>query len=150
MSIAFSIAVKPHIRRYLGYHFQEPYKLDRNDFFGNWLFYAMRGNKQDEAMYETRLNGYTDKFTLLIGRYYIFSMGVSKITPELICNLNGYIDGLIKHQFVNYMLIWENIREIQVSVECFKDIYGFTEDELKSDALKKYWYRHRRCKEHTI
>ena len=149
MSIPFQIPVKPHVHRFLSFHFQEPYKLDRNDFLGNWLYLALRDQHKD-SKFDKRLVHYSRRFTVLVTRNYVFNNRLSDISGETIAFLNGYVDSLIKQQFICYMLVWADLEEMQDTIEKFLNIYSFTEEELKFDCLKKYWYRWRVDKQNSI
>jgi hypothetical protein len=143
MSIPFQIQVKPCVRIYLSYFLSDPYKLNRNDFFGNWLFMALRDQK-DDTKYNLRIQKYSEKITVLVGRNYVFNNRLSGISAQTTADLNGFVYGIIKHQFLNHMLTMEGTKPYNVLIEEFRTRYGFTEDSLKYECLNKYWFRFRK------
>ena len=142
MSIPFQLPVKPHIKKYLTFFFQEPYKLNRKDFFGKWLYYALR-DQHDEDKYIDRLKPYTSKMIILVGRNYTFNNRMTGISAQAAIDINNWVDELIKNQFTNHMISRMEIETYQDSIQNFRKKYGFTDADLKFDCLKQHWYRFR-------
>lgn len=143
MSIPFQIQLKPHVKKYFSYFNQEPYTLNRKDMFGKWLYYALR-DQHNEEKYNDRLQAYTNKLTILVGRNYVFNNRITGISAQATIDINNWIDELIKNQFTAHMLSHIDTDTYQDSIEKFRKIYDFTEDDLKFDCLKQHWFRFRK------
>jgi hypothetical protein len=144
MGIPFQIPLKPHIKKYLLFYYPEPYKLDKRDSFGHMIYLALREQRNCKR-YEQRTANYSSKITVLITHNYVFNNRLTEITPETVRTINLYIDSMIKDRFIDYMILYNDLRDYQVSIDKFIELYNFTDDEMKFDCLKQHWFRFRKA-----
>jgi len=122
----------------------EPYKVSKNDVFGNFLIHELKGSIYS---IDERIKNYPefqDELQIIIPESYANKYRIKGISFENVKAINNYIDRLFDSYFKSAMVREitknENSKIKQLIYE-FRNFYDLSEDDISYETLKKKFYR---------
>jgi len=144
--ISIQIPVKAHVYKYLTRQFGPDMTLSRSNSVGLLLMHLLKRNSNDKQ-YDYVTKSYENSYTVLIPKPFVFNRGIRYLSTYSAMQLNNFVDDLIKEQFFTFMELQLSAGMIRRdAIYKFRERYGFGEDELAFDTLKKAFYRHERSR----
>jgi hypothetical protein len=142
--ISIQIPVKAHVYKYLNSQFGLSMTLTKSHSVGLLLSHLLKRNSKDKQ-YEYVLQSYEKSYTVDIPKGFVFNRGVRYLSTYSVMQLNNFVDDLIKAQFFTFMELHLAAGVMRRdAIYKFRERYGFGEDELAFETLKKAYYRHER------
>lgn len=148
--ITFSIPVKPHVKRFLDYKFQEQYRLNQNDAIGIFIFCLLRKpvTHHNKVLHDS----YSETFDVKAKDFYFFHCGCKKeniMSIFFAIKFNTFVDKLIKDSVCDYIDTSTSLKmSIRQSIFSFLNKYEFDESsEMNLACLQKHYYRYQLSRE---
>lgn len=139
--------------KYLQFHLGESYFLSESDHIGLFLFHLLRRPMTD-ARRDHVLQEYESRWHVALGSYGDGKRGFKDPTGKSVYQLNTFVHALVLgelHAFVE--LAVDHGQQAKFAIEGFMGKYGFKEEDVQFDALKKSWQRyvgHRQAKKKKV
>jgi hypothetical protein len=142
--ISLQIPVKAHVYKYLISQFGLSMTLTKSNAVGLLLTHLLKRNTKHKQ-YDYVLQSYEKSYSVQIPKGFVFDRGVRYLSTYSVMQLNNFVDDLIKAQFYTFMELHlaAGIMRRDAIIK-FRERYGFEEDDLAFETLKKAYYRHER------
>src|SRR5690606_13873077 len=145
MSNLIKITVEPHVAIYLRHHYGNRLLLsDKNLITSTLKNLLQTHDKTDPFLLKGRRKESLGDFVQVFISDGLLRKYGSHMTNEAIVEFNESIDLMIKQE----MYRWchhpnADFKEVDYNIKRFIDFYGFSEDYLTFDNLKRWFYRER-------
>ncbi|GAA4327505.1 hypothetical protein GCM10023149_30940 [Mucilaginibacter gynuensis] len=139
------LSVYPYIRKYLLFHYSEPFFVTENGFAPAFIYNALEHmpkvnpadvRKKDKIIYGEFIG-------VLVGEGTLRKKG-SLVSSDNVKRFNSVVADLLHEEM--YRLITQLKKagyQVDETIREFQAMYGFTEDELPFENLKRWYYRER-------
>lgn len=147
LEVSIDLPVKPNLKKYLLFHFDEPYELSRKDNFGNYLFTLLR-HPQTDRQYDEVVRNYPGTFEVITSLFRSYDLAAKHLTSFTIVKINGFLDDCFFQELFHIVEdpnAQELNRKFKDSIELFMRKYDLDEGEdITYEGLKKKVYRYRK------
>ncbi|MES2810030.1 MAG: hypothetical protein V4619_15470 [Bacteroidota bacterium] len=140
------ISVYPFIRKYLLHHFSEPFFVTENGYIPAYILNALEPMpkvkaadfvKKDKIIYGATIG-------VLVGEGTLRKKG-SLFSSENVKRFNTVVQDLLHDEMFNLITqLGKAGYQVDATIREFQAMYGFSEDELPFDNLKRWYYRERK------
>lgn len=132
--------MRPHVLKYLHFHLGECYFLSESDPYGLFLFHLLRRPLTD-ARRDHVLEEYEATWHVGLGSYG--GRGLKEATGKSVYQLNAFVHAIILNEMHGWVeLAVDHGQQAKFAIEGFMGKYGFDEQDIQFDALKKSWQRY--------
>ncbi|MDB4919833.1 hypothetical protein [Mucilaginibacter sp.] len=143
--ILIRLSVYPYIRKYLLYHYSEPFFVTELGYIPSYLENCLEHvTKVNPATYRKKDKViYGDFVGIMIGEGTIRKHGCH-ISGENVKKFNATVQDLIHEEMFRLITQLKQAGyQVDDTIREFQRMYGFSEDELPFDNLKRWYYRER-------
>jgi len=128
------------VLKYLHFHLGECYFLSESDPYGLFLFHLLRRPLTD-ARRDHVLEEYEATWHVGLGSYG--GRGLKEATGKSVYQLNAFVHAIILNELHGWVeLAVDHGQQAKFAIEGFMGKYGFDEQDIQYDALKKSWQRY--------
>ena len=139
------LSVYPYIRKYLLYHFTEPFFVSERGYIPGYIENTL---KHPPKLHPSELRklckvDYGSYFDFAVGPGIVAKKGCF-LTSDDVVKINEVISDLIHDEMFRLITSLSKAKyQVDDSIREFQVMYGFDEDELPFENLKRWYYRER-------
>jgi hypothetical protein len=137
--------VHPYIRKYLLYHYSEPFFVTERGYVPAFILNALERPVKvapSELKKKDKIS-YGEFIGIQVGNSTVRKHG-NCISGENVKLFNEVVSDLIHEEMYRFVTQLKNNRcQVDDSIRSFQAMYNFTEDELPFENLKRWYYRER-------
>lgn len=146
MSNLIRVTVESHVAIYLRYHYGSQMSLSDKNLISTLLISLFKPfDKVDPFLIKNQTKeSLGDFFDVLMSDNMMRKIG-AHLSNEALDSFNESIDLMIKQDMFRICNhINAPYKEVDYNIRWFIDLYGFSEDDLTFDNLKRWYYRERK------
>lgn len=139
MKSSISFPVKPHIKKFLQFHFSDKFVYSNASILAPIIRSAVSSNHKTRGWPEFKTDCFYD---VELSAYYISVFGVVYNNNQMF-SFNNEVECLFREQIYSFMLMNKNIYDIKYR-ETLRDVlktYNITEDDIKFESLLRDFTR---------
>lgn len=136
----------PYIRTYLLYHYSEPFFVSERGYIPSFIENALEPMPKlhpSELKKKDKIS-YGEMIGFMVGSGTIKKKGCY-ISSESVKLFNEVVADLIHEEMYRFIVQLNGMGcQVDDSIRNFQQLYGFTEDDLPFENLKRWYYRERK------